>query len=688
MPSPVAQRRMITPPTAEANARAIQMMYSPACNFPLCTEPMPHLHRQLLLLIIVPALAIAWTGCSFDRSGLNLKVQCVSDGDCPREQRCVSNICGGSVEGDRADAYEGIDDSGLTPDYGARGDAAAGDTGAGDASDATAGGEDCESRNRCGGCDELDNAPGTTCGTGACGRGVWVCASENAVECAASEGDVNLCGGCEPLDRGPGVECGDCGETRCETGAESVRCVDPGHNQCGGCQVLDHLEFDSCGTCDDGHYRCNDDGGLDCTNATQLNACGTCGALNGVPDAACGACGGGTWQCTADRLSVECVGSSAVNACGGCVALEATAGTACGACSDGVWTCAEGDLVCAVASPDNACGGCGTLTAEPDTVCGECDLGTWTCNGDNTAVECTGDPGENLCGGCGTLAGTPTTECGDCTVGTWTCNGDGSAVTCAGDPGFNACGGCGVLGAPPETACGDCSDGLWTCNINKDAVECVGDPGVNACGGCETLDGVPTTSCTCGGAGQATYHCDGLDAVSCYDENSVAAWAPHIASINEEQSTSGTGTVDHIGDADWYVVHVEDKNGPRIQPTAWVTTSTPGMTFEICVYYRYDESRNLGNYDCADGDRCVWYDASSDNVVSGDCSSTGDFDGNADLYGCCDSVLGANIENAYHARINGGVDGSWDESGWAYTQVRPTGNLVDGCANYSFSVGF
>ena len=639
-------------------------------------------------------VALAVSACTFDRSGLSNKSDCNENDDCPRGYVCHDGFCAselnrngdvgdvGRVDGVVFDAEDGAADPTVT-DETDRGPVDGGT----DSSDDTG----CPALNACGGCDTLDHEPGSACGGGECGTGTWECAAENVVECRSEDVTLNLCGGCEALDDSPGDECGDCGVYECADDGDSLECDDPGTNACDGCENLEHEPDADCGVCLDGDWACNDEGGIDCVDATPANACGGCGDLIAPPLAECGVCLDGTYQCNYDNTAVTCIDATPANTCGGCGVLAGAPTTDCGDCLDGTWTC-NGDgsaVTCEDASAFNACGGCGGLVHQPETECGVCLDGLWTCNHDGSLVSCEDASDYNLCGGCGVLAGAPTTDCGICLDGTWTCNGDGSAVTCENPSELNACGGCGVLAHAPTTTCGDCSLGTWTCTALKDAVECLNDPGFNVCGGCEVLPGSPDEQCTCGGAGDATYYCSGT-ALLCGDSDNSAASATGLAGVNEEQTRDASGWLDSAADGDWYSISVSDVNWVFIEPELTVSTPTPaGISVQACVFYRWNGDRRIaGYYGCGNSDQCSYYDASAGTITTSNCRTVDGFDNNHDLYGCCETDLGHDVENKWRVFLNG-VDGIGNQSGVTYAYVKATSNTdPEGCASYDLHFSF
>ncbi len=248
----------------------------------------------------------------------------------------------------------------------------------------------------------------------------------------------NVCGGCGDLDGAPGDRCGPCGLDRlaCDDG-ELVCSGSTTGNACGGCDELDGAPGDACGVCGDGELACRDSREeLVCRGASALNACGGCGGLPGAPGDACGTCGLDELACAGDG-SLPCDGDTTANACGGCDPdVDARLGEACSAC--GTWECdpANPDVPVCTSEGGNECGGCGPLTGSPGDACGRCGLDELVCRGEDALV-CDGNTAGNVCGGCSTLAAAPGTFCRNesclTAFGTVVCNGaEGVVCDCDG----------------------------------------------------------------------------------------------------------------------------------------------------------------------------------------------------------------------------------------------------------------
>ncbi|MCB9532430.1 MAG: hypothetical protein H6700_11745, partial [Myxococcales bacterium] len=205
--------------------------------------------------------------------------------------------------------------------------------------------------NACGGCAPLAVAPGQRCPDG----GLRICASRDATACATFGEGTNFCGGIIELDDLPGTACGTCdsGTFACQ-GPNEVACegdrAGAALNACGGCEPLIGVAGGGCGTCGRGTLRCSGTDEFVCTGdpgASALNACGGCAGLDGVPGTACGTCAawrciGGGVQCLKDPGGTNCGGSRVTCEeleCGaenrGCTEATLTADAECGACLDG-----------------------------------------------------------------------------------------------------------------------------------------------------------------------------------------------------------------------------------------------------------------------------------------------------------------------------------------------------------------
>ena len=114
--------------------------------------------------------------------------------------------------------------------------------------------------NSCGGCEDLGQAVGGTCGV--CGRGTWTCESQEALRCQGDLGEAgrNGCGGCAELEGEPGAACDHCGPAQwvCD-GLDAVRCEGGApYDACGGCSGLLEIQVgEPCRSC--GQYVCQGD---------------------------------------------------------------------------------------------------------------------------------------------------------------------------------------------------------------------------------------------------------------------------------------------------------------------------------------------------------------------------------------------------------------------------------------------
>lgn len=110
---------------------------------------------------------------------------------------------------------------------------------------------------------------------GPCERGVLVCDAEadGGLACDDPEPE-NACGGCEDLEGAPGAQCldeGEVGQWECD-GQENVVCNVSFSNACGGSEPLANDPGEICGQCGLGHYVC--DGG-NATICTEDQGCPT-----------------------------------------------------------------------------------------------------------------------------------------------------------------------------------------------------------------------------------------------------------------------------------------------------------------------------------------------------------------------------------------------------------------------------
>ncbi len=415
-------------------------------------------------------LALAALGLSSCNSAVGI------DGErfVPGKGSCPPNACGGcdDLEGAPGDACGSCDSGRLV----CRGDREAlecsGDLGQ-------------EALNACGGCGVLVGSQGDACGT--CGLGALTCDGAGELVCGRDLGPgvLNACGGCDDLEGSPGDACGTCGSGRltCRGDREALECVgDLGQealNACGGCGVLVGAQGDACGTCGLGVLACDDAGGLACAadpGQDALNACGGCDELEGAPGDACGTCGSGRLTCRGDREALECVGDlgqEALNACGGCAPLPGEPGGQCGqlACL-GIFECRGLETLVCEGIAVNDCGGCGELENEPLAPCGACQDGTFICATPDATI-CNGATEANACGGCAPLQGAPGDPCGLCDSGRLVCAGGGEGLECVGEGGeelVNLCGGCGVLDMTPGLPCDPCGLGRVVCDGPEAAI--------------------------------------------------------------------------------------------------------------------------------------------------------------------------------------------------------------------------
>jgi hypothetical protein len=106
----------------------------------------------------------------------------------------------------------------------------------------------------------------------------------------------NACGGCLDLQYAPGTSCGVCGSGHfvCD-GSDAVRCDDP---------ITTPATGSACGSCGTLLTLCSADNLSTYCPGDDTNACGGCGPLTGMPGEACGS--SGVLRCGADRASVTC----------------------------------------------------------------------------------------------------------------------------------------------------------------------------------------------------------------------------------------------------------------------------------------------------------------------------------------------------------------------------------------------
>ena len=305
------------------------------------------------------------SGCVFDDTALATKTSCRSDGDCLDGRICacrecvlpqfVPASCGiGSPDedaggGNNSDPVDVGDDGADNNDNNGRD--------GGDEQSMNNAGIDADAdvpcttpSNACGGCAELEGAPGEACGV--CPAGRWACDGEEAVVCEG--GETNACGGCVALPGGPGDPCGVCADGIYACRGNFLICEGLGLNVCGGCETLDNELGESCGVCDQGEFICSEDNeSLTCTVPDASNSCGGCASLPMQVGEACGECGTGVATCVGED-EIECRGG-ARNSCGGCTTLPQTEGGLCG-CGSDAWTCVEADTLACLDSfaPMNA----------------------------------------------------------------------------------------------------------------------------------------------------------------------------------------------------------------------------------------------------------------------------------------------------------------------------------------------
>lgn len=256
--------------------------------------------------------------------------------------------------------------------------------------------------NACGGTEPLElGAPLDSCGV--CEQGFYICAGLEALKCVEEERGVNACGGCEQLNAEPGTSCSDCARGRWECVSDDpnrVECSAP-VNLCGGCESLSAAPGEACG--DDMVQVCETVDTVACvSNADRhTNGCGGDNVLTDPPGEACGVCGGGQYVCLSPH-DTTCVDDGVTNPCGGCSTLPGIPGTSCG--FNSLWRCVTGDLdalECEFVGPTNICGGEQRLENQPGDPCGAC--GAFECDGAD-ALACAGSvdlmSDERHCGAC------------------------------------------------------------------------------------------------------------------------------------------------------------------------------------------------------------------------------------------------------------------------------------------------
>jgi len=213
---------------------------------------------------------------------------------------------------------------------------------------------DVSLRNACGGTARFENDPGSACG--ACGDGVWGCATRDQLRCI--DAIVNPCGGCGTTPGQPGHACGVCGTGELLCAGTLLACEgDEGptaRSACGGCGELGAHPGEACGSCLS--WTCTEMGALRCEADTDLDGCDdlvtcetlqcdlgyrTCEASDGASDASCGACLTGYLDVMGSCVAQE----PAVRSCGdaGCAAQNRTCiqpnertDATCGACLEGL----------------------------------------------------------------------------------------------------------------------------------------------------------------------------------------------------------------------------------------------------------------------------------------------------------------------------------------------------------------
>jgi hypothetical protein len=220
---------------------------------------------------------------------------------------------------------------------------------------------------------------------------------------------------------------------------------------------------------------------------------------------------------------------------------------------------------------------------------------------------------------------------------------------------------------------------------------------LNACDGCGTLSATPGVICSCGGIGESEWTCSGED-VLCLDNDDTPG-GNFLGSYSADDLVETTGWMDSTSDIDWYVLDAVDT--PIIgllDVTATIySTDIINVDYEVCAFYRYNDTADILSYDCGFSDRCVYYDTSDSALINVDpigvtgetCLGAADFDADNDLYGCCerglseDGVEGWRV-GVYNIDLPGPI--AVDE-GSAYVLVSTTDNFTaDACDNYMLDI--
>lgn len=263
---------------------------------------------------------LATASCTFDRSSLDGKVECLEDDECPRSSTCVEGECvseavadGGEDFGDLGDASvdtaephdvrsdidhdlpapedvpqeeAGEDARADVPEADDVGDERSGEDVSADVSGDV--GEDGSAdvpvlpcggaeTNACGGCEGLPHRRGDSCGT----CGTWVCDGADALRC--DESAVNACGGCGTLEGTLDGECRDCGHWSC-SGLDLLVCVsdDVACDDGDSCSQNDVCLSGQCVGTPSGCSECDDTcvtcGTGCCMEACSWEGCSTCSA--------------------------------------------------------------------------------------------------------------------------------------------------------------------------------------------------------------------------------------------------------------------------------------------------------------------------------------------------------------------------------------------------------------------------
>lgn len=136
--------------------------------------------------------------------------------------------------------------------------------------------------------------------------------AEDGTDAASEETGCtkNACGGCGTLANAPGVACGSCSTLKYKCSDDKTQTICPGDdkNECGGCGTLANPVGKSCGTCNTKSYVCTADKTNTMCSGDDANACGGCGTIasDKLPGSTCGVCRTLVYVCLSDKTATTC----------------------------------------------------------------------------------------------------------------------------------------------------------------------------------------------------------------------------------------------------------------------------------------------------------------------------------------------------------------------------------------------